>query len=90
MERIVYARVNARLMDDRGLSYNIVENQVWAADDPLVRQYPGHFSEEPAKVLRTVPEAQVEAPVERAVAAPGQKRPYLRRAPKGNAGRAAW
>ncbi len=89
MERIVYAKINARLMDERGLSYNIVEGQVWAAGDPLVRQYPDHFSDEPPKVLRTVPPAAVEVPVERAVAAPGQKRPYLRRTPKG-AGRPAW
>ncbi len=90
MERIVYARINARLMDDRGLSYNVVENQVWAADDPLVRQYPGNFSDEPIRVLRTVAAPPpTEAPVERAVAAPGQKRGYIRRTPK-EAGRPAW
>jgi hypothetical protein len=68
--RIVYGATDCRLMGKDGMPYNVRYNDVWAADDPLVLQFPDVFSAEPLRILRTVlaPEAPV---LERAVAAPG-------------------
>jgi hypothetical protein len=45
--------------------------QLYYADDPIVRKYPNQFR--PLRVLSTV-KRTVEAPVEQATAAPGEKR----------------
>lgn len=72
---IVYASQNARLMSAEGLSYNVVQDQVWDSEDPLVKQYPLNFQATPTRINRTVPA------LERATAAPGEKRGYVRRTP---------
>ena len=50
------------------LSVNVVEGQVWDADDPFVKAHKDLFSDVPVRVHRTTPV------VEEATAAPGAKR----------------
>jgi hypothetical protein len=54
--------------DHDGLTINLQPDQVWDANDPVVRAHPELFAADPVRVRRTV------SPVEEATAAPGQKR----------------
>lgn len=72
MQDIVYAVDTCTVVDhNTGLKCRLVLNQVWAADDPLVAEYPHLFSAQPQVVRRTT---QKMAPVETATAVPGVKR----------------
>lgn len=80
---IVFARDGALLQLDNGLPYRVFKGQAWAAEDPLVKRWPAHFVDTP-DVFHSdgPPTTPDDAPVERAVAAPGQKRGYIRRTPQ--------
>lgn len=67
----VYANCEA-VVYEGGLRVQLVADQIWAADDPIVKARPDLFSKEPRKVNRTT--ATTAAPVESASAAPGEKR----------------
>lgn len=54
-----------------GLRIQLETDDVWDADDPVVKARPDLFRATPVKVNRTVP---VSPPVEQATAAPGEKR----------------
>jgi hypothetical protein len=53
--RIVFPNQNASLAGPGDLQFRIVQDEPWAADDPLVRRWPGFFSPEPVRLRRTVP-----------------------------------
>lgn len=67
----VYANCEA-VVYENGLRIQLVVDQIWEANDPLVKARPDLFSTEPRKVNRT--SAPKAAPVESASAAPGEKR----------------
>ena len=81
-----YATETMKLFDGDGLGYQIVRNQPWAAEDPLVKLHPNHFSDEPREVMHTAmtgedydqaaERGQVRGPrpVEAATRAPGEQR----------------
>lgn len=64
---------------ENGRRYPLVVNDVWDADDPLVASRPDLFVDSPPKVHKSV----VDAPVETATAAPGEKRVTKRAAKNG-------
>jgi len=55
----------------------LVQDEAWDADDPIVKARPELFNDEPSIVRGT---RKREAPVEVATAAPGEKRTRTRRA----------
>lgn len=68
----VYATANCGTTTGDGLSVNLREGDVWAADDPLVKLRPGLFSETPPAPF---PRRTVAAPVvEQATRNPGERR----------------
>lgn len=70
--KVVYATADCGTATAEGLSVNLREGDVWAADDPLVKLRPGLFSETPPGPRfprRTV---------EQATAAPGERRTTTR------------
>ena len=57
----------------------VVMGQHWPADDPVVRDHPGLFSDDPRYGLAaSVPVPERDLPVEQATAAPGEKRTIRR------------
>jgi hypothetical protein len=80
---VVFARQSCSVTDASGLKVRLVEGEVWAADDPLVRARPDFFSVLPPTVRRSGPAVrEVEAPVEVASAEPGVKRAVKRASSK--------
>lgn len=72
MTSIVYAVDTCTVVDpNTSLKCRLVLNQVWAADDPLVKSLPHLFSSDPQVIRRTT---QQMAPIETATAVPGVKR----------------
>lgn len=67
----VYANCEA-VVYEAGLRIQLVADQIWDANDPVVKARPDLFNSEPRKVNRTT--ADKAAPVEAASAAPGEKR----------------
>lgn len=69
-----------------GVPVRLYENEVWAADDPVVKANPTCFSTEPVKIRRTpgpaTPsvETATEPEVEDTTAEPGAKRRTAKRA----------
>lgn len=63
-----------------GGSAFIRRGQHWSADDPIVREHPDMFSDDPRYGLTySVPPPEMsEPPVEQATAAPGEKRSVRR------------
>lgn len=58
------------IVGHNGEQFRLYEDELWAADDPLVKAHPELFTRTPAKVRRSAP-----APVvEEATAEPGAKR----------------
>jgi hypothetical protein len=80
--RLVFATQNARLINEEGLSYNIVQSEPWPEDDPLVLRHPSFFTDYPVALKRTAPESSGGV-VERATRAPGEKRAYHRHSEDG-------
>lgn len=78
MTKIVFATVTQMVFGPGDLRYNLREGDTWAAEDPLVQQYPDFFSAEPTRLLRTEPGtptvAAKPAKLERATAGPGETR----------------
>lgn len=70
-----------------GGTVRLYENEVWAADDPVVKANPDAFSDEPVSIRRTpgpvtptaVEEATAAAEVEDTTAEPGAKRRTTKR-----------
>lgn len=65
----------------------VKRGEAWAADDPLVRQFPGSFTDAPYRVRRSVPvpagdplapPAEHERPIERGTRRPGERRAIRR------------
>lgn len=54
-----------------GVIINMVEGEVWAADDPFVLARPDLFTDSPPLIRRTAP---APAPIEAATKAPGERR----------------
>lgn len=77
---IVYAKTTRVLQDRDGLNHPLVFNTPWDADDPLVKDNPSFFQDRPMVVHHTV--EREEKVLERATAAPGEKRPYIKRTPR--------
>lgn len=74
---IVYAKTNG-VLAHAGQRVQIRVGEAWAADDPLVAQYPDAFSKAPLGVrVTTTPSGWAE--VEQATATPGEKRTTRRR-----------
>jgi hypothetical protein len=62
-----------------GAAVRLYENEVWAADDPVVKAHPDAFSSEPTTVRRTPAGIGVkDVTVEEATAEPGAKRTTTR------------
>lgn len=71
MAQYVYAR-NQLVAYVDGARIALEVDDVWAADDPIVKARPDLFSAEPRKVHRTT--AQPGGEIETATARPGEKR----------------
>lgn len=56
----------------RPMPQQLQRGQVWRADDPVVKQYPDYFADEPPIVHSS--ELPTSRPVEDATAEPGRKR----------------
>jgi len=80
--KIVFATVTQMVFGPGDLRYNLREGDTWAAEDPLVQEYPDFFSDEPTRLLRTEPvsptvaaePAKPKRGLERATAGPGETR----------------
>lgn len=72
MPGIVYAAVDSVLAHG-GQRIRVKPGEVWAADDPLVAQYPQAFTDQP-RGMRVTTSASGWAEVEQATATPGEKR----------------
>lgn len=80
MGKHVFARSKAIVGHDGG-TVRLYENEVWSADDPVVKANPEQFSAEPVTVRRSpgsiapaVEDVTFDQPVEAATATPGEKR----------------
>lgn len=72
--RIVYANTSA-VVAHGGLRIPIRTGEPWDGDDALVKAHPELFVDGPASVRSTRdPSGVIDLPVERATAAPGEKR----------------
>lgn len=82
--KVVYAKVSASVTFD-GSQMPIRKGTHWAADDPVVAQNPGLFSNDARYGMLYTREPEGydapidESPVEQATAAPGEKRATRRR-----------
>lgn len=72
MTKLVYPTTTCKLQASNGLGYQLIRGTAWDAEDPLVKEHPEHFSEHPVIVFRSRPIREAE--VERATAAPGERR----------------
>lgn len=83
MTKLVYAKDTCSVVDpNTGLKYRLVTGETWDGNDPLVKALPHLFSET-AQIVRTSqtrPLPPAAAPVEKATAEPGAKRPVNRAA----------
>ncbi len=74
---------NAALPLSTGAVFHVLMGQHWHADDPVVREHPDMFSDDPRYGLAysTPPAEMADPPAETAVAAPSGVRgtPYRRR-----------
>ena len=74
-QRIVFVRATCAVSDSNsGAIVALVLGDVWAKDDPLVRERPDLFSDAPTFMHRTIPVAQEEWRIETATRAPGRRR----------------
>jgi hypothetical protein len=85
---IVFATTTGIVSDPRtGVGVSVHHGTHWPADDPIVKAYPGYFTDDARHGLTssrelgddgypvsTSPRKSVAAPVETATAAPGEKR----------------
>ena len=79
--RVVYAKSGVVLSLPAGYPIRIIAGSHWRADDPIVRNYPDLFSEDPRTGLSQsgpLPELEDDAPVEQATASPGERRAVRR------------
>jgi len=52
-----FATQTAAVATSKGIPVAITKGEVWNASDPIVKSYPEFFSDAPAKLRGTVPEA---------------------------------
>ena len=85
MGKYVFARSKA-IIGHEGSTVRLYENEVWAADDPVVTANPDQFSATPVSIRRSpgqaapaVEDATFDQPVEEATSTPGVKRRTTRR-----------
>lgn len=79
---VVYAKYSAAIATPGGGQAVIQGGTHWPADDPLVQANPGVFTADPRYGLNWYgepPPEMAEPPVEQATAAPGERRPRVRR-----------
>jgi hypothetical protein len=69
---IVYATSTTSIVNAGGVAFTLHKGEVWDADDPLVKQRPEFFTDEP--VIARVSAGEGWRPVEQATAAPGERR----------------
>jgi hypothetical protein len=69
---IVYATSTTSITNAGGVAFTLHRGEVWDADDPLVKQKPGFFSDTPVVVRVSAGEGW--RVVEQATAAPGERR----------------
>lgn len=69
---VVFGKTNTSVGFKGGV-VRVTENEIWDAADPFVKDHPELFDATPPKVRSTTDPRH--RPVERAVAAPGRKRP---------------
>jgi len=75
--KVVFAIETVSLLLQTGESLLLRKGTHWPADDPLVREYPQWFADNPRYGLSwtgTPPPEMAEPPVEQVTAAPGEKR----------------
>jgi hypothetical protein len=78
--KVVYARSSVVLPLPAGYPIRILIGSHWRADDPVVRDHPDLFSEDPRTGLSqsaALPDVE-DAPVEQATAGPGERRAVRR------------
>jgi len=77
---VVYPVADAALTLQTGATFTIRRGQHWPAEDAIVKEHPGQFSDDPRYGLAfSSPPAELsEAPVEQATAAPGERRAVRR------------
>lgn len=82
---VVYASADAAPAAPNGGTVQIRKGQHWAADDPVVKQYPDLFSSDPRWGMQYTaePAGWDDPPVETATAAPGERRSTSRSGPRG-------
>jgi hypothetical protein len=78
--KVVYATTNTTVTREGGVGITIHAGQHWPANDPVVKDYPDLFSDDPRNGLRVSAPLAEDAPVEQATAAPGEKRTTRKRA----------
>lgn len=76
---VVYARSTTSVAHG-GLRITLHAGEVWDATDSVVAAYPDHFSAKPITVRRFGGDGVIDAPIEQATAAPGEKRSTRRAA----------
>jgi len=79
--QVVYAKDTCSLATTGAGQVLIHRGSHWPADDPLVKQFPHVFSDDPRYGLSysgDAPDYMSEPPVEQATAAPGEKRTVRR------------
>lgn len=75
MIKAVYATETVRITTESGAPVLVQKGSHWPADDPIVRDNPQLFSEDPRwGMVYTRPPEGYDAPIEQATAAPGEKR----------------
>lgn len=78
--KVVYATANVVVTRPSGEGISIHAGQHWPANDPVVRDFPDLFSDDPRIGLRVSAPLSEDEPVEQATAAPGEKRQTRKRA----------
>ena len=76
---LVCATQTAHVTTSTGQSVIVREGGFWRVNDPIVRDYPHLFSEDVRPYVSTSEPLPVDAPVEQATAAPGEKRATVRK-----------
>jgi len=80
--KVVYAKTTTMVIRPSGAGVNIRKGEHWPANDPVVRDHPELFSRDPRVGLRVsapLVDDDDQPVIERATAAPGEKRVTRRR-----------
>jgi hypothetical protein len=69
--KVVYAKSTTSVMGEHGMVTRLTKGEPWDGDDPIVKQHPTFFADNPVLVKTSRKGWEV---VEQATAAPGEKR----------------